>query len=393
MNGHCHYYCYHLFAVFLQWQTLILVTFSSSTETKVELTTPVNPVKEGGLLSIHCQAWGLRSDHHLTILRQIQGEQGNKIEVLSVNKGVLDGVDERVFLAERQLNDGSTVYFLSITHVTRHDEGQYVCKIEKLGITNTVIGEPATANVTVMYFPAMTPICTYRSALEVPSGTQVTLNCTAELSNPAVTIKWIYGATKKVIDTKQIMGNGVTYSELNVTLTARDTNVFLCQISSPIFPDEHESCHIGPFNVIPGPDEDWPIPVTDTLPPRKDNIPGKDIKPNRKPTGKTLDKIKCSKVCSVDASKQFPWIIAFVAAVVLTILFLVIGILLYVSYIRANKEHSVTATSLSRRRHPDDIYSELDIKPMDTKVYMPLEFRDKLVPDRQSIHYSDIPKM
>ena len=390
MNGQC------LLSLLLLWNTLVnlaLMVVSSSTDTRIVVTIPVNPVKEQGLLSVHCQVWGLLANHQVTLLRKLTND---KVELLSMNDNVLAGVDENVYLAVRQLEDGSNVYFLSITGVKIQDQGQYSCKVEELATTvtesNQVIGVDSK-DITVRYFPIMQPICTYTKALEVQSGTTVTLNCTSEISNPPVKIDWIHAGTNEVIESKQIQSDIVTYSVLKVTLYSRkDVNrVFLCRISSPVFPDRQETCHVGPFTVLPNPDEIIEEPIIAPLPPTdvktKINVKG-DPGP-----GKTtfVDmKAKCAKQCSYDTAKQFPWIIAFVVAVILTILFLVIGILLYVSYIR-NKTNMSNA--LQRRRHPDEIYSELDIKPADAKVYMPLELRDKFCQDRQSIHYSDIPKM
>ena len=389
MNGHC------LSSLLLLWNTLVnlaLMVVSSSTNTRIVVTIPVNPVKEDGILSVHCQVWGLLENHQVTLLRILTN---NKVELLSINEAVLPGCDDNVYLAFRQLEDGSNVYFLSITDVKIQDQGQYSCKVEELATTatesNQVIGADSK-DVTVRHFPMMQPICTYTKSLVVRSGTTVTLNCTSGISNPPVKIDWIHAGTNEVIETKQIQSDEVTYSVLEVTLYSRkDVNrVFLCRISSPVFPDKQEECHVGPFNVIPNPDENEE-PIIAPLPPTNIKT-GIDVNEDSG-AGKTtfVDiKAKCAKQCSYDTAKQFPWIIAFVAAVILTILFLVIGILLYVSYIR-NKTNMSNA--LQRRRHPDEIYSELDIKPAEAKVYMPLELRDKFGQDRQSIHYSDIPKM
>ena len=96
-----------------QWLKLtILVNFFSNILTYSDVivaTSPVNPVKEQGLLTIHCQVRNLDDNHQVTITRRV----GDRIQQISVDEDVLgNAVDERVFLAVRQLLDGSTVYFL-----------------------------------------------------------------------------------------------------------------------------------------------------------------------------------------------------------------------------------------------------------------------------------------
>ena len=93
--------------------------------TTVTSSAPVNPVEADGIFSLRCEVLKMKQNQEMAIFRTINGQT----ERLSLDDEVLDNAGDRVYLAVRQMNDGSTVYLLSIMKVTRSDEGLYLCKI------------------------------------------------------------------------------------------------------------------------------------------------------------------------------------------------------------------------------------------------------------------------
>lgn len=348
-------------------------------------TSPVNPVKEQGLLTIHCQVRNLNDDHQVTITRRI----GDKIQQMSVNEDVLgNAVDERVFLAVRQLLDGSTVYFLSVMHATKEDEGQYTCKVEKPGfITDEIIGFDSV-DIQIMTFPSKSsPLCNLVSgSLKVLSGEPVTFNCSSELTNPPVEILWSKSGSKKSFKTNQVHTSERTYAEFHFIPSLQDDgDMFICTITSDEFPLMIQTCHIGPLSVGYNPNgkPHRTLPTEDTM---QENVPKKH--PDNSLVSPTWDRSKCQETCSLITSDNFFWILTFSIAGFLAFLFLVIGILLSIKYYRTRRSLNITAQSLNR--YPvDDMYSELDIKPVrDGRVYMTLELREKL---KNAVHYQETP--
>ena len=86
---------------------LLFCCIRLTTGTSVIATSPVNPVQEGGILSVHCQVIGLQDDHGAALFRQVKG---GKTERLSLNEDVLSTADDDVFIAWR-----ASVYPVRVT--------------------------------------------------------------------------------------------------------------------------------------------------------------------------------------------------------------------------------------------------------------------------------------
>ena len=85
-------------------------------------------------------------------------------------------------------------------------------------------------------------------------GKQIALNCSSELANPAVNIQLSRTGEYKVPETRQSIHGTSVYLGFTFLPTLQDNNVvFLCEISSPMFPDFLQTCHIGPFHVYRNP--------------------------------------------------------------------------------------------------------------------------------------------
>ena len=226
-----------------------------------------------------------------------------------------------------------------------------------------------------MYLPGDSdPACAHVESLNVMEGTQITLNCSSELANPTVDIQWSRTGGFKIPETRQSIHGTRVYLGFTFLPTLQDNNVvFLCEISSPMFPDFLQTCHIGPFQVYRNPNIVHEARATDStqievLSTGKDHInrPNSNIEH----TLETGLSTKCHDICSSQRSPVLYWIIATMVACFLTILFFIMGIILVLKFRRLNVKPKPTYYIA---QHPmDDIYTELECRRGDSTVYMSL---------------------
>ena len=367
----------------------------SLAQISIGLTTPVNPVEQDGILSIHCQVSHLNSEEQeVTILRTTK----NNNEKLSVDEGVLQGVDDRVFLAVRKLTDGSTVYFLSITDVQRSDEGDYFCKvITKAGTIKELASE--SVHVGVTYYPDDSqPVCSPDVQKSLHAGSTLVLNCSSDVGNPVVSLDWSSGMGEQLRDTREFIKNNKAFSILTLTIQNDDDGaVYLCQMTSTQFPEEVRSCHVGPLKVIPNPN----MP-TNTLTESSNSNPKNELTTvgldtNKDKSGDIIRQLtpsQCEDVCPA-SSRVMYWMVATVIAAALSIIFFIAAIALLIKYLHApsaQRSHYVAA-----RPTPEDIYSELECRRLgEGKVYMSLDKSvikptDVDTSPQYGIHYHEMP--
>ncbi len=365
------------------------ISLASASKPSVKATVPVNPVDTGGILSVNCKVRNSDLDSHTLHIYRRTSTSG-KSEQLSVDGDVLQKVDDRVFLAFRQLEDQSVIYFLSIMEVTKDDQGLYSCKlITKEGSIREVAND--TANISVTYFPPETdPVCSSLQSNRVLEGTVVNLSCSSEIANPTVSIAWTTTSGAKFGSKPRVVNNRI-HTSLTITLSRRDNDVvFLCDITSNAFPDMKRQCHIGPVTVTPNPD----ILYTDRLP---------DTSSVVKPTKTTLDvpdenivksdptfsAKKCNKICSYFSYPLLHWIVATASALLLAVVLLICIVFVYGKYRRVKRQtkEELYRNDGVRPRLPDGIYSELECKQGESKMYMALVDSN---PASRSSHQADI---
>ena len=296
-------------------------------ETTVVATAPLETVKEGGILSLHCQVSGKDPKQSMSISRRLVGAENE--DKIALDKQVIDSPARRnYFLAYRKLKDGSDVYFLSITKVTRSDEGEYVCALLKA--VGWGVEQEASVNISVRYFPSG-PVCDPTGPQRVMEGSSMTLNCSSEPGNPPVSIYWERtGSTEELLHVDETNSNGVyTVATFKSKLSHQDA-MFVCRIKSKYFSTKAE-CHMGPLSVEPNPDIpdiEWPVTttVTPVTPPKYTVV------------NKTAD--DCHEVCAeMTAESVFRWTIATVISGLLALVFLVFGIILLIRYCFALDDH------------------------------------------------------
>ncbi len=334
---------------------------------RISVSAPMASVEERGVLAIHCRVWNLAGDEEVTVRRTLPD---GRTQRLSLNNGLVTGVSDRMFLAVRQLDDSSNVYFLSIMDVTKQDEGNYSCYI----VSNFNQVAQDTVFVGVYYFPSeVYPLCSdHLQDVTVKQGDILTLNCTSEIANPPVTIAWSRTGVDTTLQSQEYINGDMKISSLTIKVKLQDHgSVFLCAVSSAMFPEETRTCHVGPLYVIPnGRFRTVPNHVIGGTQPN-DVASSSVTKYTRDFDGDKLLREKCDKTCASVTSSTFFWIVSTCVSVVLAIVFGVLGIFLVVRYHRKCKMSKSHYTAV--RRVPEEIYSELENRrTVNNKFYMTL---------------------
>ena len=336
--------------------------------TRIKVTTPVNPVKQGDIFSLHCQIWNLKPGNEVAIFKNQSGTNV-RLSVNTVLTPAVDGDDEGTFLAVRLLNDGSVVYFLSIVNVVLTDAGMYTCKVID---TSNTLSEVAVASkvLQIMHHPDDDyPKCTLdQSVTTVTAGTKIGMTCQTTETFPLVDIKWSRTGLGHVPLPKEKTQNGELISQIEFVPTEEDdgSTMFLCEITSTAFPEFIKTCHIGPLKVLPGapgqryPDDDvW---LRTTIP--KVNSPEADMAQPPVDDNINSEKLNCPKTdCSTMSPDILFWVISTAVAGIICFIFLIGCILIYLKYTRLSARARRYEQPKPFPRPPTEyIYTELEGK-------------------------------
>ncbi|XP_072046665.1 uncharacterized protein [Amphiura filiformis] len=346
---------------------------TASVETIIIATTPVANILEGGILSLHCQVWNLHQGHEVAIFRTVS----TGTERISLNENVPQEVDNRVYLAVRQAQDGgSRIYFLSVIDASKADEGRYSCKVNTIGEIAEVAVD--SIDLKVMYFPSDSdPSCSTNSpsTSQVSVGTKITLNCSSVVGYPEVSLKWNRNGRTAQHEVETFIQNGRKYMTLTVEIGSADQgSVYQCDLTSEAFPERKQSCHIGPFTLTQSAldhvDYDSHQPFTSGYYPSKSpklpNVPVQTVTKGNTDRGR----LQCRNQCSYYNSNVLFWIIGTIVACAFAILFFVIFIGIVLRY---RRRLLFRADILTTPHVRDDIYSELDHRSVNKRVYISLE--------------------
>ena len=365
--------------VIISFIASILILELTSADTRLNVEAPVSPVKHGGILSIHCQIWELQSDlHEVTISRQVRGQRSQR---LSMGDVIMQNWEDRIFLAIRQLGDGTVVYFLSITQVTTADAGSYSCELFTDSLRRVI--DDDRVEIEVEYFPEDEPECIPPVSLDIHAGVPVEIACNTPDAYPGVELLWRRTGTGIMPPDVLTKTDGAVSSRLTYLPDVDDTGVmFFCEVTSVAFPDVVKKCHIGPFTVKgtrgvhePGvyvatksPVDKSPVDTERNTvqldgPVVWDRAPGEKVAP------------QCQDLCEeFNAESTLFWIICTVVISCFAGLFAVISIIVAVKYTKMTREGCYVDRSYSIRRCvPDSMYEV----PVYTKnendcIYMPL---------------------
>ena len=364
---------------------------AAASEVTVTATAPVATIEEGGVLSLHCQIWNLDVDQSVVILRQLES---GAIEKLSHNKNVMavasDMEEERIYVAYRQLDDASFVYFLSIIGVRRTDAGQYSCKV--LSASMESVDARAQVFIGVYYTPGEPfPHCSAVTehgedkfgiiAMPLYAGTKMSLNCSSEHGVPDVKLEW-RRSNDEELGHGEILRNAAMLSSLvTITLTEKDNGmVFVCTGTSIADVEYSKTCHIGPLEVLPNPNGDRYDDNT--------NLNGQEEGPNDNELQDTglsdiLDgnivvrppssSSKCRQLCSQQSQyDEYYWIIATVCTGTFAVVMLLTLAILFWRYSRRisrqqqERQMYLAGNSSTLQTHrADDIYEKLEFRSTD----------------------------
>ena len=338
---------------------------------EVVATAPVEVIEEGGVLSLHCQIRNMESDHSVIILREVHGS----IERLSWNNIVMDPVpedEERVFVAQRQLDDGSLVYFLSITDVTRQDTGMYSCKVMSAHMDNVVAG--AKVDIQVYHVPSEAyPLCSAGTLTDpVDVGTEVTFNCTSATGYPDVSLNWKLSNGHDLPTNVKTQGNMITAL---TTLRIQNTDnglLLVCVATSRADSTYNKPCHIGPIEIISNPDLD----IHDSNRLQVTEKPKDYYEKHETTHGIVTVKpsvSSCRRLCSTKYNLEYYWIIATVITGVFAALMLFIVFVLLCKYSRHVAKHHQQQYVTAGHGRPEEVYEKLEFKASDKMMYMALK--------------------
>ena len=346
-------------------------------ETKVTTTSPVNPVKKDGILSLHCQVFNIQEGQEVSIFYQDK----NARKRLSLNDKVVDPDEEqRIFLAVRRLDGGSFVYFLSILTATIADAGKYSCTImDTTNVMPTLISSDSV-DINVQYFPADYPICNPDKQIRVHAGRTVSLNCSSEMGYPHVSLTWTKeGETLQ--STSHNSENRVDSILYFVPKLEHNGAIFVCTAQSEAFPDRTRTCHVGPITVY-GVNTgviNTPLLPIDTNKHKTDVI-NTDIRLDEPDWTSVAE--KCADSCPLLKSSVFYWIVSTTIACVFAFVFLFVGIVLLIKYNRMSGNIS-RETYLARKPVSEDVYEKMEYIVNDRKMYMTLAKHEQ---ELQAIH-------
>ena len=339
-----------------------LSSAQDETRVRVEVTSPINPVKVDGILAVQCQIWNIQSDDTVTIARTFNGGS----EQISSRSSIFESsVKERVHLAIRTFPDGSSVYFLTMLNVLSSDSGGYACTVFRMVDLRLAEKGYDSIDVQVFSFPDETqPSCSSNpSNLVIEEGYKMELLCRTYNTLPTVDLKWRLLSTYEYLQSTISSADNSVFSSIYVSINmAHDRNKFRCEMTSEGFPDRMRSCEIGPISVKSK------ISTVNSGFSLTTRTPGEIMNfDSTKPTG------ECQNICPSSSDTIFYLTVSTAATCLLTIVFII------TTCIMCFKHHNVSS-NIRQRRVPtppslvsDPVYVSLQRRNTNERVYMTLE--------------------
>ncbi len=372
--------------------------YSIAEATRLKVTLPVNPVREGEIVSIHCQVWELQPGQYVTLSRQtdrdsvsmsrqtdrdsvsMSRQTDSHSQMLSWGEDIIGATNDNIFLAVRQMpNHGTFVYFLTLTSVTRDHAGEYSCKVMTLTHSGaeTIVWQSVFIN--IVYFPSQGfPSCSSNLVSYDSSDWTLILNCTSEEAFPAVSMAWSIGGDCRLPPTTPTTNGAITTSVLTLrsrSWTCSNNAVFVCKIISAELGRE-ATCHLGPFPEIK---RKHLVPVTaqnSNMANTTDWTVTNRVK-NTRPHDLSNISSNCVSICSNNNSRQSTkWIISTTVASALCILMCTFAIASWVICREDKRAREFNmAPSLPSVRNEQLVqgaYAQLEYKRDINKLYMTL---------------------
>ena len=343
--------------LFLVVIVIVLCLFDDINATTVEVTVPVHPITVGGILPIQCQVWDMENNHKIKMFRVINDQTE---ELTTDIRYVSDVLGQRYFVTKRTMTGGVIVYFMTILDISTHDEGEYLCKVYSLSQGDYIKVAEGSVDVEIYFLPN----CIYPQCQSTPAVTenmqvdvQLKLTCISSKGSPAVNLRWIDNLNQEITSRNNHQSDTVTsvsYERIS------HGSVFICELTSPGFPDLKRTCRIGPITVRK------PI-VT-----RKTEIM-KPIVPTHATKQETIKSNNCNSECPKDNKYTILYLsVATVGASLLCVVFMTTTIIWCYKY------HNISSEGVDTQRR--NITSCDGSEP----VYVSLQRRPE--PERRSLY-------
>ncbi len=271
----------------LQYLTLL----TQINGTTVDITIPVQPVIVGGILALQCQIQNMENRYTVKMFRVVTDRTEEITSGMTYHHRSTLG--QRVFVTQKSMQVRNTVYFMTIVNLSVMDSGKYICKVYDLSTDGEYIKiADDSIDIDVYYLPdAKYPQCSSYPAdtQNMHENTNVRLQCVSPKGIPTVNLRWKDYTNQKLFpynqDTDDV--DEMVFSDVYFrTASSHNKAVFVCEMTSPGFPNFIRTCQIGPITIQRNIEVKHPV----TLPPR---IP---ITENVK--SKTEASDKCNTECS-----------------------------------------------------------------------------------------------
>ena len=340
----------------------------ATSESKVEVSAPINPVESGGILAVQCQIWNMNDNYEVAIVRTIDGLSER---ISNGDSIVLSSLRHRIFLAIRTFPDGSLVYFLTLLNVSYLDHGNYGCMVSSLsGLEVNIIAKHST-DIDVNTFPDKAqPSCAGNSdSLVIHENSMLDLICTTYKIFPPVTLKWRKLSSYEFIPSVDRSEENNVFSTAFVT-TGTDDNgaVFICEMTSTGFPDRVQTCQVGPITVIP---KDAVNDGIDHI--TASSAPNKGDNSDVVQGGISSSVDDCSDSCQSSSNVVFHLTISTSTAGLLAFIFFITTLVMCCKYHSIYSETSRRQSCTTPSSVVDPVYVSLQRRRENERVYMTLE--------------------
>ena len=325
--------------------------------TTVEVTAPIHPVTVGGILAVECQVTNPETGQIVTIFR---ATRQHTEEVWSGSSYLQSALKQRVFVSERFITGGTTIYFMTITHVTLQDQGRYMCRVGHYENFGYVQLADDSTNIDVYQLPdRFYPQCksTPDNIKNLDENEDLRLTCISSKGIPTVRLRWINSKNLDIVSVDRDQDDTVS-SEINVwTSRVHDGSVFICEMASSGFQDFKRTCQIGPITLRRNKDTENVVAI---LPP---------IKPTEKIDQHTNQNVlpisdECDNECPSDDTFTILYLsVATIGATILCIVFLTTTIVWCCKYNRASAEIKRAQRNMTGGDGSEPVYVSLQSRP------------------------------
>ena len=319
----------------------------------VEVTVPVYPVTVGGVLAIQCEIRNMENDHEIRMYRV------TKAHTEQLTSGPLyrvSSLEQRIFVAKRDMPGKLTVFFATIVDVVLLDQGEYFCKVYTLSGSDHVKVSEGSVHVNIYFLPnSIYPQCRSVPAVveNMNENVPLELTCISAKGNPAVELRWIDNSNQE-ISSRSMTHDDTVSAEITLAISPSHGKIYICEMTNPGFPDFQRICQIGPVTIKAN------TKVEDTRV-VKHNMP---LSPSETNNHKTRLSNGCSSECPSNDEYTILYLsVATLGSAMLCVVFLITTIIMCIKYKNAPSEVRSTQRNMAIADGSEKVYVSLDRRP------------------------------